>query len=100
MTKFQYRIYYENNGPTACDPLNNWEKSLDEIPMALSRLIEELKNELSSRDPVAIVNKMSSSKYASIFLEIDTTVGKNEVRAIVEKCLNEVRIFGQPLTTQ
>lgn len=93
MNSFEYVVYYEYNGPSACDPLRS-PKDSHEVLRALRDFPSALQHHLSGGDPPP-ESKPRDAK--SITVRVNTALDETAADAAVKYGLKSLDLFGRKL---
>jgi hypothetical protein len=92
MNRFQYRAYYEFNGPSHADPFRS-KKADSEVAEALARFPQDLQHFI---DPLATVETPQvQTDPASCYVIVVTPADEPTTDEAVRRCLNSLDLFGQ-----
>ncbi len=93
MTRHQYRIYYQFEGPSKGNPLRSL-KSADEVAWALERMPQELGHFLEDRN--ARISSEPESD-TSIVVTVETTEPDADFVKALERCISGLDLYGSKL---
>lgn len=96
MNRFDYRAYYQYNGPSHADLFRS-PKNSHEISEALRCFPNELPHYLSDRDATVSVKQSGAEVPDSISVFVTTILDETTTDEAVERCLNELNLFGEKL---
>lgn len=98
MNSFDYRVYYEYNGATICNPLRS-KKNDNEISSALENFPNDLPHHLSDQH-ATVYDDPTKRDGNSITIKVTTSHTETETDNAVKQCLNCFDLFGTKLVRE
>jgi hypothetical protein len=92
MNRFNYRVYYEFNGPSKGNPFRSL-KSDKQVEDALCNFAHELRLRLSDTNAVVTGDPIVKG-IKSIHITVETSLDRDAVNAAMKPCLNDLDLFG------